>query len=194
MRDVTQFDLIAIAVLAISGLIGFARGALRELTTVVAFVAAALLSLLVLRLSGGLMRHWLHPAWVGNVTALLAGFVIAYMAIRLIGAAITRKAHEIGGLGQLDRVLGLGIGLARGFVLLGLFQLVFTAATPREKMPHWISDAALYPAATDSAAALKALEPEGLAVAGKLAPALKQAVADGANDRTSGQRPEEASP
>ena len=105
----------------------------------------------------------------------------------------TRKVHEVGGLGQLDRVLGLGIGLVRGFVLLGLFQLVFTAATPRERMPHWISDAALYPAATDSAAALKALEPEGLAVAGKLAPTLKQAVADGANDRTSGAKPEESS-
>ncbi len=46
--------------------------------------------------------------------------------------------------------------------------------------------------ATDSAAALKALQPEGMAVAGKLAPTLKQAVTDGANDRTSGDRPEES--
>ena len=188
----TQFDLIAIALLAISGLIGFARGALRELTTVIAFVMAIAISLLILRWTGPLARHWLHPAWVGNVAALLAGFVASYMAVRLIGAGITRSVHDVGALGGLDRVAGLGIGLVRGFAILGVFQLVFTAATPRERMPHWISGAVLYPAATDSAQALKALEPEGLAVAGKLAPTLKQAVTDGSNDRPD-DRPEESS-
>jgi len=188
---VTQFDLIALALLAVSGLIGFARGALRELTTMIAFVLAIGFALLVLRWTGPLARHWLHPAWAGNLAALLGGFVGSYIAIRLIGAAIARSVHGVSALGGLDRVAGLGIGLVRGFVILGVFQLVFTAATPRERMPHWISGAALYPAATDSAAALKALEPEGMAVAGKLAPTLKQAVTDGANDRTSGDRPEE---
>ena len=174
----TQFDLIAILILAVSGLIGFARGALRELTTIVAFVLAAAIALLSLRLTGPLARHWLHPAWVANIAALLAGFLVSYMAIRMVGAGVTRSVHEVHALGGIDRVVGLGIGLIRGFVILGVFQMVFTAATPRERMPQWISQAALYPAAIDSAAALKALEPGGLAVAGRLAPALKQAVID----------------
>ncbi len=175
----TQFDLIAILVLGASGLIGFARGALRELTTVIAFVLAVVIALLSLRLTGGFARHLIHPAWAANLTALIVGFLVSYMAIRLIGAVITRSVHEVHVLGGIDRVAGLGIGLIRGFVLLGLFQMVFAAATPRERMPHWISDAVLYPAASASAKALKALEPGGLAMVGKLAPALKQAVADG---------------
>jgi membrane protein required for colicin V production len=178
----TQFDVIALLVLAASGLIGFARGALRELTTIVAFVAAVAIALLSLRLTGGLARHWLHPAWVANVAALLAGFLISYMAIRILGAGLTRGIHDVGVLGGVDRVAGLGIGLIRGFVLLGVFQMVFSAATPRERMPQWISHAALYPAATDSANALKALEPQGMALAGKLAPTLKQAVSDDGQD------------
>jgi membrane protein required for colicin V production len=193
---VTQFDLIAIGILAASGLIGFARGAVREVTTILAFVLAVAIALFSLRFTGPLTRHFLHPAWVGNVVALLAGFVISYMAVRLAGAGLTRTIHGVGSLGSLDRIGGLGIGLIRGFVILGVFQLVFTAATPRERMPHWISHAALYPAATDSAEALAALEPEGLAVAGKLAPALKQAVSDdGASDAapSSGQGKSETS-
>lgn len=174
----TQFDVIALLILAVSGLIGFARGALRELATIVAFVAAVAIALVSLRLTGGLARHWLHPAWVANVAALLAGFLISYMAIRILAAALTRGVHDVGVLGGLDRVVGLGIGLIRGFVLLGVFQMVFSAATPRERMPQWISHAALYPAASDSAQALEALEPAGLALAGKLAPTLKQAVTD----------------
>jgi len=182
-RDVTQFDWIAIALLAVSGLIGFARGALRELITIVAFVVAAAVALFALRFTGPLARHVLHPAWVGNVAALLAGFLVSYIAIRIAGAGLTRSIHDVGVLGGVDRVAGLGIGLIRGFVILGVFQMVFSAATPRERMPPWISHAVLYPAATDTAEALKALEPEGLALAGKLAPTLKEAVADdGADD------------
>ena len=183
----TQFDLIAILILAVSGLIGFARGALRELTTIVAFVAAVAIALVSLRLTGGLARHWLHPAWVANVVALLAGFLVSYMAIRIIGAGLTRSVHEVHALGGIDRVVGLGIGLIRGFVLLGVFQMVFSAATPRERMPQWISHATLYPAAIDSAKALKSLEPAGQALAGKLAPTLKQAVADSDDEAPSGQ-------
>lgn len=184
--NVTQFDVIALLVLAVSGLIGFARGALRELTTVVAFLLAVAIALLALRVTGPLARHWLHPAWVGNITALLLGFLISYIAIRVVGAGLVRSVHEVQALGSLDRIVGLGIGLIRGFVILGVFQLVFTAATPRERMPHWISQAALYPAAEDSAEALKALKPGGLAVAGALAPALKQAVNDDGDDSKGG--------
>ena len=178
----TQFDLIALAILALSGLIGFARGALRELTTVVAFVLAVAIALFALRFTGPLARHWLHPSWVGNVAALLAGFLVSYIAIRIAGAGLARKVHQVESLGGLDRAAGLGIGLVRGFMILGVFQMVFSAATPRERMPPWISHAALYPAAADTAQALKALEPGGLALAGKLAPTLKQAVADDGQD------------
>lgn len=178
----TQFDLIAIAILAVSGLIGFARGALRELTTIVAFILAVAIALFSLRLTGPLARHWLHPAWAGNVAALLAGFLVSYIAIRIAGAGLTRSVHQVQALGGIDRVAGVGIGLIRGFVILGVFQMVFSAATPRERMPPWISHAVFYPAAADSADALKALEPGGLALAGKLAPTLKEAVAEDGQD------------
>ncbi len=176
--------MIALAILAVSGLIGFARGALREVTTVIAFAAAIVLALFALRYTGPVMRHWLHPGWVANVAALLLVFLLSYIGIRVVATAITRSVHDVHALGGLDRVAGLGFGLIRGFVILGAFTLLFTAATPRERMPHWISGAALFPAATDSAQALKALEPEGMAVAGRLAPALKQAVSDGDTDKS----------
>jgi membrane protein required for colicin V production len=179
---VTQFDLIALAVLAVSGLIGFGRGAVRELTTLFAFVAAVVIALLTLKYSGPLARHYLHPAWVANVAALLSVFLASYITMRALGGVLARSLGGASGLGGLDRVAGLGIGLVRGFVILGAFQLVFAAATPRDRMPRWVSRAVLYPAAADTGEILKALEPEGLAVASRLAPALKQAVGDGASD------------
>jgi membrane protein required for colicin V production len=186
--SVTRFDLIALGIMAVSGLIGFARGALRELATVIAFFAAVVIALTTLRYSGPQMRHWVHPGWVANVAALLAVFMLSYIAVRLIGTSLARSLHDVHALHGLDRVAGLGIGLVRGFVILGAFQLVINAATPRDRMPRWISHAALYPAADDSAQALKALEPAGLAIVGKLAPALKQAVGQDDDDKGSDRR------
>jgi membrane protein required for colicin V production len=186
---VTQFDIIALIILGVSGLIGFVRGAMRELITVVAFVLAVLAALFALRFVGPFARHSIHPAWLANTAALIIVFVIAYIVVRMIGAGLSRRVHDVHALGGLDRLAGLGIGLIRGFVILGVFQLVFNAATPPERMPHWISHAALYPVATDSAQVLRALAPQGSAVAGRLAPTLQSAVTDsGSSDSRTDER------
>jgi membrane protein required for colicin V production len=64
-----------------------------------------------------------------------------------------------------------------------VFYLVFNAATPPERVPRWISHAALYPLAKLSATGLRALAPEGSAVADRLGPSLEKAVREGAGDK-----------
>ena len=78
--------------------------------------------------------------------------------------------------------VGVGFGVVRALVLLGVFYLVFNAATPPERVPAWIKDATLYPLASFSAKALMALAPQGSAVVGRAVPALEDAVRDGSSD------------
>jgi membrane protein required for colicin V production len=179
----TLFDLIAVLILGVSALVGFTRGAAREMMTVVAFVLAVLISVFALRFSGPVFRHAIQPDWLGNALAIIVVFIVAYIVVRLLGSALTRGIHATETLGSADRVIGVGFGLVRGLVLLGVFFLVFNAATPPERVPHWISGAALYPLAGASAQVMTALAPQGSAVAGKVAPALEKAVRDGAHDR-----------
>ena len=74
----TLFDIIALSLLGVSALVGFVRGALREVTTVVAFVIAAFAAVFGLRFAGPLARAALHPAWLGNVTALLVVALLGF--------------------------------------------------------------------------------------------------------------------
>ncbi len=60
LTGVTLFDLGAGLILLVSGIVGFVRGATREVTTVVAFVLAAVLSVLALRFTGPIARHAIH--------------------------------------------------------------------------------------------------------------------------------------
>lgn len=174
----TLFDLIAVVILLVSGLVGFTRGAVRELVTVFAFTLAALAAVFVLPFSGPLARHALHPAWAGTAAAVVTVFIVAYIALRLIAAWITAHLRSQAVLGTADRIIGLGFGVIRALVVLGVFYLVFNLATPPELVPGWISRAKLYPVARASARMIQAVAPRGLKAAGRFGPALQRAVTE----------------
>ncbi len=179
----TLFDLIALCLILGSALIGFVRGAIREVMTILAFFLAALIAIFALRFTGPLSRRLIDPDWAATALAVVLSFVLAYIALRVSGSFLTKKIHNIETLGALDRSAGVGFGLIRALVLLGVFYLVFNAATPPERVPRWISHAALYPLAKLSATGLRALAPEGSAVADRLGPSLEKAVREGAGDK-----------
>ncbi|HEX8232685.1 MAG TPA: CvpA family protein [Caulobacteraceae bacterium] len=179
----TPFDVIALLILGVSALVGFLRGAVRELVTVVAFILAVLIALFSLRFSGPIFRASISPDWAANGLAILAVFAAAYILIRVAGGALTRGIHNTRALGMADRIVGVGFGLIRAFVVFGVFNLAFNAATPPERVPRWITGAVLYPLSSFSARALAALAPQGSAMAGKVAPVLENAVKEGSADR-----------
>jgi membrane protein required for colicin V production len=185
----TLFDFIALLILGVSALVGFVRGATREVVTVLAFLIAVVISLFALRFSGPIFRGAVDPDWMANGLAILAVFAAAYVLLRVVGGALTRGVHSTRALGMLDRSVGVGFGLIRGLVALGVFNLAFNAATPPERVPRWITGAALYPLSTFAAQALLALAPQGSAVAGRVAPVLERAVKDGvaASDAAAGE-------
>ena len=178
----TLFDVIAILILAVSSIIGLVRGLVREVVTVFAFVLAILAALFSLRFTGPIARRAIDPDWAGTTAAVLVVLVAAYILIRVLGGGLSRKIKDTDSLGTADRVGGVAFGLARGLVVLGVFQLVFNAATPADRVPRWISGAALYPLSETCAKALRRLAPEGSAVAGRLGPHLERAVREGAHD------------
>lgn len=182
----TLFDVIALAVFAVSAIVGFARGGVREMINVVSLIASALIAVFGLRISGPIMRGMMDPDWTGNVAAVVIVFVGAYIALRVGGAFLARRLHATQALGALDRAVGTGFGLLRALVVLGAFALVFNAATPAERVPQWISGAALYPLTSAAGEVLKAFAPKGMDMAGQLKPALEDAVRDGASDPPGG--------
>jgi membrane protein required for colicin V production len=181
---VTLFDFIAAVILLVSGVVGFVRGAAREVLTVVAFILAVVVAVLGLRFTGPIAREAIHPGVLANTIAILVVFAAAYILFRVLGSGLTRTIHAAEPLGVLDRVIGVGFGLVRALVLLGVFYLVFNAATPAERAPSWIKDAKLYPLASASGRLLMTLAPEGSKVASKVAPVLEKAVKDGATDQS----------
>jgi len=181
---VTQFDFIVLGLLAISAVVGFARGAAREIAALAALVLAAAAAIFGLPLFAPVARSIVQPDWLGTVAGLIVVFTVIYVALRLIGAGIARRVQETNVLGALDRTVGLLIGLARGLVVLGALNLMFNAATPKDLQPRWIVGSTTWPLAQNMGRFLTSLAPQGLDLADRLRPALDRAVQDGSRDRT----------
>ena len=186
----TPFDIIAGLLLLVSGVTGWVRGASRELTSALSFVFAAAIALFGLRISGPVFRKLMDPDWAATGAAVLVVFVVFFLIFRLIGGRLTASLQE-SSAGMLDRAIGATFGAIRACVVLGVFNLLLHLATPPDRMPHWVEDSMFYPLSEASGEVLKVFAPKGKALAGKLAPAIKDAVHDGADeggDNTSGEK------
>lgn len=180
----TQFDLLVLGLLLLSGAVGFGRGAVREIAALAALVIAAAAAVFGLPLTAPVVRTVIDLPWLATAAALIAAFAVTYVLMRLIGAGIARRIQRTDVLGALDRSLGLLIGLGRGLVVLGALFLMFNAATPRDLQPAWITGASTWPLAANMGRMLTALAPRGLDIAGRMKPAFDRALRDGSRDRT----------
>jgi membrane protein required for colicin V production len=118
----TSIDLLALAILAISILVGLLRGFTRELFS----LGALLLAVLAARA----LSPWLAPrlpglgeAGLGYAAAIAIIFVLVLLLAGLAGM-LMGSAVRLAGLGGYDKLLGGLFGLARGVVVLVLLTLL----------------------------------------------------------------------
>ncbi len=165
----TLFDAIAGSVLVISALLGLLRGATRELTTVLAFTASLILAFALGPFLAPILARFVKFEWIARTVAILLVFIVTYMGLRLLTGALSASVRE-GSLAGLDRMLGLGVGLARGVLILALLGVLIAAVIPTDSLPGWIRQARLYPITARAGAALRAVAPKGLRLTRDLVP------------------------
>jgi membrane protein required for colicin V production len=184
----TLFDIVAGLLVLVSAMIGFSRGAVREVVTLVSFTLAAMAAVFLLPISHPIAHALVQPAWASKVVAIAVIFVVAYIALRIAGGSISVALHRQATLGALDRTMGFVLGAGRGLVALGLFCLVFGAVTPRFLQPPWIVGGPLYGVGRASGALIASLAPSGLKAVGGFGRVMKDQVSadtDGSSESAS---------
>ncbi len=115
----TGADVLIVAILLGSTLIGLLRGFVREAVSLVFWVLAIYLAWkfgpLVEPHLGGLLADPSVAPWVGRLVVLIVILVLGW----LVGMLLSYFTRSLG-LGPLDRVIGMLFGILRGMVLVGL--------------------------------------------------------------------------
>ena len=131
----TLFDYIVFAIVGLSMLIGFMRGIVREVFAlavwVVAFVIARTFAIKLVPF----MPASIDTPSLRVMSAFLATFVLAFIAMMIVSAIITALLKRVG-MGGADRGLGVVFGFMRGMAIVLIVVLVGGMTTlPRE--PSW---------------------------------------------------------
>ncbi len=162
----TWFDFAALAILGLSGVMAFARGLIREVFSIIAFIGAAIAAVFF----SDMVRPLVESATplsgpLASLAAGLATFLVVFIAITLVTSTLAKTVHQSTEIGSFDRAAGLAFGILRGVLVVSLFVLFMRQAqpenstTPTDPMQDAVTGARTYPMYDSVAKVLEAVLP-----------------------------------
>lgn len=154
-------DYILLLIVGLSTLFAAMRGFMREVVSLVAWVAAYLAATQL----GGHVEPYVAPYFrdpgLASMAAVVVAFVAALVAMWLLGHMLKLMVASVG-LSWMDRLLGMLFGAARGILIVLLAFLGLLALD--WGMPEAVGQSRLSPYGIDGARQLGRLLPEGSAM------------------------------
>ncbi|MBJ3776651.1 CvpA family protein [Acuticoccus mangrovi] len=157
--NIAILDGVVIAVVFISAILAMFRGFVREILSIAAWVAAAVLAYLFY---GELLPY--VSQYVDNQTVAIglsaAGiFLVSLIVVSLITMKISDYVMD-SPIGALDRLLGFVFGAARGVLLVVVAVIFFNWLVDEPNRPSWVTQAASYPQLSELGDRLLAVIPD----------------------------------
>lgn len=156
----STFDYVILAALAVSGVLGYVRGLVKELMSLVAYVAAGIAATwwgpeASVWLAGYLDNHLMRSA-----AAYAVVFIVVLLGLGLVNKAVSAVIEHTG-LGPMDHGLGMLFGLLRASVF--ILILVTIAGYTKIPLEPWWQASSLVKIAIDAVIGIKSYVPPDLA-------------------------------
>ena len=121
-----MIDILLLVLLGVGFVMGLISGAVKQLISLVAFVAGYIIACLYYQKVGEMLDSYLPMPSVRNVVAFLLLWVVVLIVARLLGSLLTSLLDKLFGLGYLNRLLGGILGLAKFALVLGTIVWFFS--------------------------------------------------------------------
>ncbi|HEX8936804.1 MAG TPA: CvpA family protein [Sphingomicrobium sp.] len=147
----TALDVFVFLLLIGGGAVGFVRGFVHEVISILAWVVGiAMLKLFHTQLWSGLENTFHTSPAAGAVLAFAILFIPSFVLVKLVARSLGGRTRSSPMLGPFDRVLGGGFGLLKGLLGATLFFLLANLATdmvygPQADRPGWMTKSRTYP-------------------------------------------------
>ena len=139
---ISWLDIILIAIMLISGFLAMVRGFTREVLSVFSWAVAAVAALYLTPKYWEVLQPYIDKPSIAQIVFAAGVFVVSLIVVSLITFRISDKVLD-SRVGALDRTLGFIFGLARGFLLVAIVFILFTALA--RDQPEWVRNARSYP-------------------------------------------------
>jgi membrane protein required for colicin V production len=148
---VTALDIFVFLLLIGGAAVGFVRGFVHEVVSLLAWVVGiAMLKLFHTQLWTGLDNSFDMSPAAGSEVAFALLFIPSFLVVKLLARSIGGRTRRHALLGPFDRTLGGGFGLLKGLLGATLFFLLANLATdmvygPQADRPQWMTKSHTYP-------------------------------------------------
>ena len=137
---VTLLDLILLGVMLISGLLAMVRGFMREILSIAAWGAAAIVTLYSFSKLLPTAKTYFNNDTVASVVVVAGVFIGTLVVVSVITVRISDMILD-SRIGALDRTLGFLFGLARGLLIVVVAYQFFIWLVPDKQQPDWVRGA-----------------------------------------------------
>jgi membrane protein required for colicin V production len=137
---ITILDLVVLAVMLVSGLLAMVRGFMREVLSIAAWGAAALVTLYAFQKLLPTAKTYFSNDTVAAVVVVAGVFLGTLIVVSIVTVRISDMILD-SRIGALDRTLGFLFGLARGLLIVVVAYQFFIWLVPDKQRPDWVTNA-----------------------------------------------------
>ena len=143
-------DLTILGVVAISALLAFMRGLVREVLSIGSWIGAGFFAVWAFPFVQDRFRGWLVNPDIADPAGFGAMFVLALLVLSIV-AGMVGSVVRGSVLGGVDRTLGMAFGVARGMALVIFAYIAAGLIVSAEKWPDPVTQARAMPYAYEGA-------------------------------------------
>ncbi|HZK91660.1 MAG TPA: CvpA family protein [Stellaceae bacterium] len=155
-------DIGVIAVIGLSAVFAFARGFVREVLSIVAWIGAGFITLYGWSYVYALVEPMVHNPLLSNLISIGGTFIVILIVLTIITGIVARSVRS-SALSPIDRTLGFIFGILRGALIVSLAYLLVDTVQPNDR-PPWLKDAKSVPYLQQGADMIRNVLPEQLRV------------------------------
>lgn len=141
----TYLDIALVAVALISGLLAMYRGLTREVLSIVSWALAGAAVLYFILFHKDAAQNLADQFFGGSVpiAQVAVGSVIFIVVLVFVHLITVRFSDSVldSHVGMIDRVLGFGFGVVRGFLLIVVAYVFFEFIVDKKFYPEWVTQA-----------------------------------------------------
>jgi membrane protein required for colicin V production len=153
---VSWLDVILVVIMLLSGFLAMVRGFTREVLSIFSWAVAAVAALYLTPKYWQLVEGYFPSPGFAQIAFAAGVFIIFLIVVSLITLRISDTVLD-SRVGALDRTLGFLFGLARGFLLVAIVFILFSALA--RVQPEWVSSARSFPILQQTQVAIESLLP-----------------------------------
>lgn len=157
--QLNNLDIIILIVVAVSTLIAWSRGLVKEVLSIIGWVLATVAVIYLLPVVTPFANKYIETGWLAGVIAALIILLLFLVCWILFTSNLVSKIRS-SKLSSLDRTLGLFFGVARAALLVILFYILISWIIPVEKQSDVLTQSKYFQLAGKFAAPIEELIPE----------------------------------